>query len=374
MKKIKVLQVNKLYAPYVGGIETIVKNIAEGLNEKTDMNVLVCRSKGKAITEIYENVKVTRAHSFGIFSSMPVSFDFFRKFKKLAKQADIIQFHVPFPLGDFALAFNKTKAKKIIWWHSDIINQKFFLKLLKPIIHRALKKADLIITATEGHINGSDFLKPYRDKCTIIPFGLDFKKYENQSINNFLHDKLNNKKSVKLLFVGRLVYYKGIDVLINAMSRINNAELFVVGDGVLKSEMIKLANILGLNEKIHFLEHLNFDELKAAFDDCDIFVFPSVANSEAFGIVQLEAMFYGKPVINTDLPTGVPFVSVNGETGITVKAGDIGELRDSMQELIDNEDKRKLYGLNAKKRVNEFYSIEKMLHDIHDKYINLLEN
>lgn len=365
MNKIKILQINKLYAPWVGGIETVVRNIAEGINDKTAMEVLVCQPKGKGKTEIYNNIKVTRAHSFGMFFSMPVSLDFIHKFRKKSKNADIILLHTPFPLGDLAMCLTGRKAKIAIWWHSDIVKQKFLLRLLKPLINNSLKKADIIFTATEGNIKGSPFLLKHSEKCITIPFGLDFKQYETVTIKNYLQSKINTENNLKLLFVGRLVYYKGIDTLIRSMKNVSGAELFVVGEGPQLQEMIGLTKSLSIEEKIHFLGMISFDELKAAFSDCDVFVFPSVEKSEAFGIVQLEAMFYGKPVINTNLPTGVPYVSIDGQTGITVNAGRVNELYEAIQTLVDDDEKRLLYGINAGNRVRDVFDINKMMNDLY---------
>ncbi|MDR0412071.1 MAG: glycosyltransferase [Treponema sp.] len=371
--KIKVLQVNKFYAPWVGGVERVVQDIAEALSGKADMRTLVCQPKGKGITEVYNGVSVTRVSSFGILYSMPISLDFFWKLRKMSKDADILQFHSPFPLSDFAYLLSGYKGRVVIWWHSDIINQQFLAKLIKPISRLFLKRADLIIVATKNHIESSDLLKPFASKCKIIPFGLKFPDFEHIGVVNFLTGKLANPGSKKLLFVGRVVYYKGVDVLINAMSKVNGAELFIAGSGVLESDYKMLAEKNGVIDKVHFLGYLSFEMLKSAYKDCDIFVFPSIANIEAFGIAQMEAMFYGKPVVNTDLPTGVPIVSLHGETGFTVKPGDPGVLASAIQRLVDDEALRLQFGENAAKRVRENFDIEKMIDSLYAEYEKLIQ-
>jgi rhamnosyl/mannosyltransferase len=361
-----------MYSPIIGGIEKIVQDIAEGLNSRADMSVLVCREKGAAIEDLYNSVRVTRAKSLGVFNSLPVSFDFFRRFRKMSRDADIIQLHVPFPLVDIALTFIKPKAKIVLWWHSDIIRQRRLLKLLKPFIEHTLKRADLIIAASEGNISSSAFLPKYRAKCALIPFGLDFPQYLESAETRFLTEKLSEQHSCKLLFVGRLVYYKGIDVLIRAMETVSGAELFVVGNGALETELKAEVAANGLSGKVHFLNSLPREQLLQAFRDCDIFVFPSVANSEAFGLVQLEAMYYGKPVINTNLPTGVPYVSVDGETGITVEPGSAEELSGAISLLVDDKELRETYGRNAAKRVREEFSLTDMLDKLYARYEEIL--
>ena len=369
----KILQVNKLYYPHIGGIETVVQNIAEGLNDRTEMEVLVCQPKGKAISEVVNDVFVTRSGSMGTLFSMPISLSFISDFKQKAKQSDIVHVHMPFPLADLACIMSEYKGKVVVSWHSDVVKQKKLMFFYRPIMERFLRRADRIIVATKGHIDGSQYLKPYRNKCRRIPYGLDIEEYE--AIDGFkpvLSDLLVSKQNKKVLFTGRLVYYKGVEVLINAFEKVIGCELFIVGTGKLESELKAKVNELGLNHKVHFMGNLSFDELKYTFADCDIFVLPSVANSEAFGIVQMEAMVYGKPVINTDLPTGVPHVSLDGKTGITVPPNDALALAGAIQKLADDDDLRQEYGQNAYLRTRENFSLQKMLDDIYVLYEELL--
>lgn len=369
----KILQVNKLYYPHIGGIETVVQNIAEGLNDRTEMEVLVCQPKGKAMSEVVNDVFVSRSGSMGTLFSMPISLSFISDFKQKAKNADVVHVHLPFPLADLACIMSEYKGKVVISWHSDVVKQKKLMFFYKPILKRFLRRADKIIVATKGHIDGSKYLKPYRNKCEIIPYGLNIEDYEDiEDFRPILSDLLVSKQNKKVLFTGRLVYYKGVEVLINAFEKIIGCELFVVGKGNLESELKARVEELGLADKVHFMGNLSFEELKYAFADCDIFVLPSVANSEAFGIVQMEAMVYGKPVINTSLPTGVPHVSLDGQTGITVPPNDVLALAGAIQKLADDDDIREKFGQNAYKRTREKFGMQKMLDDIYGLYEELL--
>ncbi|MDR0558071.1 MAG: glycosyltransferase [Treponema sp.] len=364
--KIKVLQINKFYAPWVGGVERVVQNIAEGLNDKSDMKVLVCQSEGRAEETTVNSIRVIRSSTLGILYSMPVSFDFIFKLWNLSRQHDILLFHTPFPLADLACLFSGYKGKVVVWWHSDIISQRRLLRVIKPILEWFLRRADVIVAATQAHIDNSNFLGPYKDKCMVIPFGLKFSDYEQVDIANYLMDKLFNKQNKRLLFVGRLVYYKGVEVIIQAMRTVRGAELFIAGSGVLEGELKARVEMEGLKEKIHFLGYLPFEDLKAAYADCDIFVFPSNANVEAFGLAQMEAMFYGKPVVNTNLPTGVPLVSVDGKTGLTVPVNDADALSRAIQRLIDDDELRLRLGANARQRVYEEYSFDRMMDKVYE--------
>jgi len=367
----RILQVNKLYAPVVGGVETVVRDIAEGLTPYTNMQVLVCQPKGRRTYELFNGVEITRANSLGTLLSMPLSLDFFRQYKRVSQNADIVQLHFPFPLADLAVWLFGCKGKLVVWWHSDIVRQKIFLKFLVPLIHRTLKRADSIIVASNETLSSSKFLPAYAHKCTIIPFGLDFNAYKNINNKNFLIT--NAPHSKKLLFVGRLVYYKGVDILIKAMKSVENAELFVVGNGALEEQLKSEAESNQTNTKIHFLGTLPREQLLSAYNSCDCLIFPSCANSEAFGLTQLEAMYYAKPVINTNLPTAVPWVSVHEETGLTVPVGDVTALANAINRLVNDDTLREKLGQNARQRVQELFDRRDMMKKLYSHYQNLLE-
>ncbi|MDE6666641.1 MAG: glycosyltransferase, partial [Ruminococcus sp.] len=321
-RKIRVLEVNKAYFPHTGGIETLVKQYSEELGKYKNIEVrtLVCRDgRGRTYSENINGVKLTRAGSFGTYFSCPLSVSFIRLFRKMSEKANIVHIHVPFPLADLALLLSGYKGKVIVSWHSDIVKQKKLLMFYKPLLKYLLNCTDCILVATEGHINGSEWLEKYRKKCRILPYGINPDEYLDIRKTPFLTEKCNSTDSIKIFFTGRLVYYKGVDVLIKAFSQVKgNYELFIAGTGVLERELKEKVREYNIADSVHFLGFLPEEQLKQAYADCDIFVLPSVARSEAFGIVQLEAMIYGKPVINTTLPSGVPYVSLHGITGLTV--------------------------------------------------------
>lgn len=370
-EKIKVLQVNKLYYPWTGGVERVVQQLAEGLCDKTDMKVLVCQAKGRTKVETVNNVRVYKAGSLGIYFSMPISLSFIRHLRKLSKDRDVIHFHMPFPLGDLACLLSGFKGKVVVWWHSDIVRQKCLMMFYRPIMEKFLERADVIIVATQGHIDGSDYLPKYRSKCVIIPYGLS-KEFEKKADNycEKIHPRI--KQAVKMLFVGRLVYYKGCDVLIEAFRKVNGAELVIIGDGVLKTPLLQKVISYGLENKVTFLGSVDKDRLNQALEECDVFILPSVAKSEAFGLVQIEAMAYGKPVINTNLSSGVPHVSLDHVTGLTVPPNDVEALANAMQWMVDHEEERLQMGKRARERVKKNYRLDVMLNRILDLYNQLV--
>lgn len=368
MRKLKVLEVNKAYLPHVGGIESLVKQYSEELGQfGVQVRTLVCRDgRGKTFREKINGVKLTRAGSLGTYFSCPLSLSFIRLFRKMAKNADIVHINVPFPLADAALLLSGFKGKVAVSWHSDIVKQKKLMMLYKPFLKYMLDRADVILAATEGHIDGSAFLPEYREKCRILPYGIHPEEYLSVSRKPILTEKLTDKSSVKVFFTGRLVYYKGVDVLLKAFAHTKNCELFIAGTGELETQLKAFAENGGLAEKVHFLGFLPDIELRQAYADCDIFVLPSVVQSEAFGIVQLEAMVYGKPVINTRLPSGVPWVSIDGETGLTVPPSDEKALAEAIDRLASDKALRRKLGKNAAARVREKFDEKNVIRQLYD--------
>jgi len=232
----------------------------------------------------------------------------------------------------------------------------------------------VIIVSANGIIEGSSYLGPYKEKCRIIPFAVnpEVDRKGKEYLETLPLRRIDEEQITRFLFVGRLVYYKGVDVLLRAFTKVENAKLHIVGSGELENQLKNFVYSNNMSDKVSFKGNISDQELEREFEDCDVFVLPSVMKSEAFGLVQQEAMAYGKPVINTKLKSGVPEVSVDGETGITVEPGNVDGLAKAMQELIDNPVKRLQLGKAARKKVDEQYTMEVMLERIRKVYLNLL--
>ena len=374
-KSFSMLHAAKWYAPVVGGIETAAIDITGAVQEKADVKILVCsENKKRGYSETEAGVPVHRVKTYRSICSMPISFEYLRAFRKLSKEVDLIQIHAPFPLSDLALLLcpRRKRSKVAVWWHSDVVKQKKLMFFYKPLMHYMLRRADIIFVASKTIAEKSAYLGKYSDKVKVIPFGINLDNYKDCKIDGYLTDMLTDKKNIKLLFVGRLVYYKGMDILLEAMSKSEGAELFVIGYGELDEELRNKSVELGITDKVHFLGKVGEDELYSAFSDCDVFVLPSVSRSECFGLVQLEAMAYGKPIINTALPTGVPDVSIDGETGITVEPGDVDALARAIETFVNDDEKRLSYGKAAKKRCETHFVLKDMQSKLYIEYLKLL--
>ena len=260
----------------------------------------------------------------------------------------------------------KPKYKKmIICYHSDIIG---YDKIMKPfwwIYNKFLALADVIHVQSPQMIENS-MVKNYKEKVIMIPYLINLTTVNNKQNTEKIKQFAGGKKIIFSL--GRHVKYKGFIHIIKAMRNIENTVLLLGGEGPLTAEFSKYISDNNLGTKVKLLGKISEKELDDYYEACDIYVLPSILPSETFAVVQLEAMKHSKPVINTNLNTGVNYVSVDKETGLTVEPKNVEQLTNAINELINNDELRLRYGRNARKRVESLFDIDK----VKDRYINLI--
>jgi rhamnosyl/mannosyltransferase len=352
MKRLRVLQIGKYYPPYVGGTENHLYTLVNELKGQLDIKVLVSNDSLKTEIQNHCGISIYRLGSFGRLFSLPLAFSMPFWLKKL--KADILHFHLPNPLSVIAYFISRPKGKVVVSYHSDIVRQKVIAFFFNFLLIRFLKGAQIIIVTSDNLINSSDILRQFKEKCRVIPCGIDLGLFkENSDVLEKARELRGLYGSPIILFVGRLVYYKGLEYLLQAMKNIK-AKLLIVGAGPLKNKLIKLALSIGINDKIIWVGQISNDKIAPYYYACDIFILPSSSQAEGFGIVQLEAFACGKPVISTDLFTGVSFVNHHGHTGIVVPARNSLAIEMALRGLIGSERLRHFYGGNARERVKEF--------------------
>ena len=352
----KILHVNKFYPPWIGGIETIVSEIAEMLQGAGHANtVLVCQSPiDSKQNEILGETKVIRTKTLGSLFGMPISFDFLFAFKLAAQNADVILLHHPFPLGFFAAFLFARKKHLVVFYHADIVRQKTVAFLLSPLFHAILSRASDIIVTSDRLTHSSPLLRRYRTKCTTVPLWIHEEKLTQTDDTRNTSQKIRERFGQPLILsVGRLVSYKGYSVLLDALSSVS-AHALIIGSGPLKHTLLKQIRQNNLEDRVTIIDPVS--DLAPYYYAADLFVLPSITSAEAFGIVQLEAMFCGCPVINTSLTTGVPEVSVHKETGLTVEPKNVPQLTEAINSLLTHETLRKQFSEHAQKRVKEHFS------------------
>ncbi len=362
--------VNKLYYPVIGGVENHVRDLARELSSQIDVRVLVANTSFQTVEEKIDGIKVYKVPNIGTFKSTPIAPTFPYWLNKL--KSDIFHFHFPYPFGEFSYLLASSSGKLVVTYHSDIIRQKFLLSLYKPFLRAFLKRADKIIVGSPNMIEHSPFLTEVKEKCEVVHYGIDVKRFElTEKVSKKAKEIRNRYGDNIVLFVGRLIYYKGVEFLVKAMKNVKG-QLLLVGEGPLKDDLKELATDLGIVDRVHFIGGVVDDDLPAYYHACDVFVLPSVARSEAFGLVQLEAHACGKPVVSTDLPTGVPYANLDGVTGITVPPGSPEALSKAINKLLDDENLRNEYGANGKERVNREFTKELMAKRVLEIYNELI--
>jgi rhamnosyl/mannosyltransferase len=260
-------------------------------------------------------------------------------------------------------------------WHSDIVRQKWALSFYRPYIHKFLKLADKILVSNKNLIEFSEYLPDYKSKCEVIPLGAKLDWVNNSSNRSNRVKKIKSEYTSPLvLFVGRLVYYKGIQYLIDAIIQVPDVSLVIIGSGPLKKELLNQIQNLNLKTRIHLLPEVDVETLRSFYEACDIFVLPSVEKSETYGIVQIEAMACGKPVICTELNTGTTFINHHGKTGLVVPPRDSRALAKAIKNLANNFSLLDELGKNARQRALNELTAEKMVERTYKVYNDLLKH
>lgn len=363
----RVALVNKYYhPPHLGGIEAYVQSLAEGLAARPGVFVeaIVSNEGGETVRELIGGVEVLRlARSFAA-ASTPIASGMAGAIRAAAagtERADVFHLHHPYPWGDWAWQRAGSPGPMVLSYHSDIVRQRFLGAAYRPVMSRMLARADLIIAATPPMVENSPALRAHADKCRIVPYGIHPQRYEPTPERLARAAELRARHTRPLvLFVGRLVYYKGADVLVRAMTRLD-ADAVLIGNGPLEGDLRELAVASGASDRISFMSPVDDEELTAYLRAADVLCLPSVATSEAFGIVQLEAHACGTPVVCTDLPTGVPWVNRDGETGLVVAPGDADALASALRRLLLDDGLRERMGIRARERVLSEFTVERMV-------------
>ena len=374
----RVTMLNKYYPPHLGGIEYHVRYLAEALVARDHVHVraIVANEGPQTFREFIGGVDVLRLGRAFAYASTPVAYGMSGVIRGEATRpdpADLLHLHFPYPWGEVSWLRANSGLPTVLTYHSDIVRQKAALTAYSPLLRHFLNKVDVIISGSPNLVEHSEFLRPVADKCRVVPFGYDLTRYEATPVTLARAAGLRQGHARPIvLFVGRLVYYKGVDVLVRAMADVD-ADLVVIGTGPLEATMREIAVAAGISDRITFLPPVPDDELVAWYHAADVFCLPSVERSEAFGAVQVEAHASGTPVVSTNLPTGVPFVNEDGVTGLIVPPGDAGALGGALRRLVDDPQLRARLGEQARDRARTMFTLEAMTSGVMDVYREALE-
>lgn len=362
----RILQIGKFFPPYFyGGIETVSFALHEELQKQMNIKADFLGFLPKKFTEdikVDEHIYLCKT-DIDKFSAQ-FSKSFYKKYKQIRNTYNIIIINMPHPVANIALWLFRPKknVKIILYWHSDIVKQKKLLFFYKPFQSWLIRRADAVIAPTKIHILESDCKKLFKKIKHVydIPYILRYKNH----VSKYKKDSDNKK----IIFAcGRLIYYKGFNILIDAAKYISDdAVIHISGTGKLQYELQNQINSTGLQNKVKLLGRLSEEELQKEYENCYLYCFPSTERGEMMGMVQFEALSYGKPIISTNIPrSGAPTLNIDGVTGFKVPVYDSKALADKINLVInDYELYEKL--CNGAEQTFKIYNNSNMI----DKYIS----
>ncbi|MEP7361853.1 MAG: glycosyltransferase [Acidobacteriota bacterium] len=362
---IKVLQIGKYYPPRWGGMETVLKDICETLSPRVELSVVVANDRGRREEDRSAGFHLIRLPTWRTLFSQPITPGLWAALR--SKPAEIVHLHEPNPLALSLYLLARHRGRLVIHYHSDIVRQRKLKWFYGPVLERGLRRAEAIIAGSQELIDGSTVLAKWRDKCLVIPFGIDLRPFLQLNAT-----QRRGSRRRQVVAVGRFSYYKGFQFLIESM-RMWDGELSLVGDGEMRGELEAQVARLGLAHRVHLQGRVDAAELLRCYQDADVFCLPSCERSEAFGLVMVEAMGAALPVVSTDLPTGVRAVNRHGETGLVVPPGDPRALAEAMESLFSDEEKRLAMGMAGRERAQRLFSREVMADSILRLYQAVME-
>ena len=355
----RVLHFYKTYYPdSVGGIEQVIRQMCVGTGHLGVTNTVLSLSREKNLAPIaFEGHTVHRVPLDFELASNACSFSSLGALARLAREADVVHYHFPWPFMDLAHFIARVKKPTVVTYHSDIVRQKKLLRLYQPLKQRFLRSVDAIVATSPNYMESSPVLGRYRDKTRIITYGLDQATYPQPDPALLAHwrERIGPKF---FLFVGVLRYYKGLHVLLEAVAN-TDYPVVIVGAGPEETALKAQAMRMGLKNVV-FVGAVGEDDKVALLTLCYALAFPSHLRSEAFGISLLEGAMFGKPMISCDIGSGTTYINIDGETGLVTPPADPQALRAAMRTLWDNPEMAREMGARAAARFQAVFTAERM--------------
>jgi glycosyltransferase involved in cell wall biosynthesis len=357
---LKVLCFGRLHGGSHGGMERHVESLILGLQGEVRFVNLVPSRDGAAREHRLGESVVYEAAAFSLGSNMPLSPGMPWRARRLHREFefDLAHLHFPDPMSHAAALALPPSLPIVISWHSDIVRQKRLRILYRPFEQRILRRAAAVVIGTPAHFTSSGVLPGagVDHKIARVPYGVDFARFGAPGPRAA---ELRRQFGERIVFaLGRHVYYKGFEFLIDAMAGLPDAHLLLGGEGPLTAELRQRAALRGVSARVHFLGRVPDEELADHYFACGVFCMPSVESSEAFGLVQVEAMACARPVVCCELHNGVTYVNRHEHTGLVVPPRDPVALGEALRRLLADAALRQRLGQAAAARVREEFSLE----------------
>lgn len=374
----RILHLGKFYPPFAGGIERFSADLIGGLARRGIAQAALVhatpgqpRSPREWIEHGTALLRETPCSGRLLFA--PISPRWPLDVKRLLRdfRPDLLHIHAPNPSAFWLLGM--PAARRLPWvvqWHADVPDDALHrgVRLAYPAYRqferRLLQRAARIVPTTHSYLEASRPLRAFRQRGEVIPLAIDREAVDPSSSAALVWPG----SGLKLLAVGRLSYYKGFDVLLEALAACPEVSLLLLGEGERRDELRQRIARLGLSGRVRLAGQVSDAELHAAYRDCDLFCLPSLDRSEAFGLVLLEAMRAGKPVLSSAVPgSGMCEVVVDGETGLQVPPGDAGSLAAALRQLTGDAALRQRLGANGRRRWEREYCLDR----VSDQWLSL---
>ena len=359
MSRLSVVHAAKFYPPSRGGMETVIADLCNGTSADWDVRVVAANESRETLRERVGSVDVIRTAKFGSAASVPLCPSY--PMHLWRQHADCVVLHEPNPVAGAAL-FARTPATRLVVWHHSDLLRPWWAPHTYGHLQRALyRRAACVIVSSPNLARFSPIVQQAR-KVVVIPFGIQLERFRQLTPEQsaLAEDLRRTAPGPRVLFVGRFVYYKGVELLVDAVARATGT-LILAGDGPLEPALRARVSALGIENRVIFAGRVSDEELPAYYHAADLFVLPSIAKTEAFGVVQVEAMAAGLPVISTNLNTGVPWVNQHNVSGIVVESGSADALAHALNYLATNPDLRARLARGAAARADEMFSVERMI-------------
>jgi len=368
----KILQIGKFW-PVLGGVEKVMYDLTKGLCRKGVRCDMLCASMngGAEVIHLNDNGKVIVVKTLIKAKSTMLSSQMVQMLRKIAPFYDIIHIHHPDPMAALALYASGYKGKVVLHWHSDILRQRILKKLYLPLQGWLLRRADTIICTSQNYIEGSAELRPYLSKICCIPIGVE----PIVPDKNIIADIKKKYAGRKIVFsLGRLIPYKGFDNLIKSAEHLPDDYLVIIaGEGPLRKDLEKLIADKNLGAKVIMPGRITDKYRDAMLASSSVFCLPSVEKTEAFGIVLIEAMSVGLPIVATNIQgSGTSWVNAHGVSGLNVECKDPDKLAEAIVEIVANHNPDH-YPKNSRKRWEELFTFDRFIENVNGVYRNMMK-
>lgn len=368
----RVAHITSSYPPDTGGIARYVHDLAAARPPRTCTIVAPARGRITQV-ETEGGVRVVRVARHAVVHSEPTGIlplGLGHTLRRLRGSCDLFHAHLPFPalLGLAPLA--GTRTPWVVTYHNEIQGSLGIPGPVRAVhdalLHRLLSRSRAIIVTTTGYARACPSLAAFQHKIKVVPYGIDAEAFATSQDQAAIP-----RADDTLLYVGRLAYYKGLDVLLAALRHLPTTRLIVVGEGPEGGELRSLATRLGVAARVEWRGRVEDAELPLLYSSVAALVLPSTGLSESFGIVQLEAHACGTPVVSSDLP-GVSEVNLDGVSGLLARPGDPDDLARKLDLLLGDADLRARLGSQARRRVREQFPVRRMVEGVEGVYGEVL--